>query len=95
MAPMRTILMLVTIVLTVSGCATATQGRERCGLLLDTAWKELDLAKAQGFSGTVSYSKAAGLITRAKTNELVEDYPECIETAERARFYIAESRKGR
>jgi len=87
--------MLVTIVLTVSGCATATQGRERCGLLLDTAWKELDLAKAQGFSGTVSYSKAAGLITRAKTNELVEDYPECIETAERARFYIAESRKGR
>jgi len=79
----------------VTGCATTTQGRERCGLLLDSAWKELDLAKAQGFSGTVSYSKAAGLLTRAKANEIVEDYAECIDTAERARFFIAESRQGR
>jgi len=79
----------------VTGCATTTQGRERCGLLLDSAWKELDLAKAQGFSGTVSYSKAAGLLTRAKANEMVEDYAECIDTAERARFFIAESRQGR
>jgi len=79
----------------VTGCATTTQGRERCGLLLDSAWKELDLAKAQGFSGTVSYSKAAGLLTRAKANEMVEDYAECVDTAERARFFIAESRQGR
>jgi hypothetical protein len=89
------ILIVLTLAAAVAGCATATQGRERCGLLLDTAWNELDLAKAQGFSGTVSYSKAAGLLTRAKTNQLVEDYPECIDTAERARFYISESRKGR
>jgi hypothetical protein len=89
------ILIVLTLLAAVAGCATATQGRERCGLLLDAAWKELDLAKAQGFSGTVSYSKAAGLLTRAKTNQVVEDYPECIETAERARFYISESRKGR
>jgi len=95
MAPMRNILLLAAIAMIASGCATATNGRERCGLLLDTAWNELDLAKAQGFSGTVSYSKAAGLLTRAKTNQVVEDYAECIETAERARFYIAESRKGR
>jgi hypothetical protein len=78
-----------------TGCASVTKGRERCGDLLDAAWKELDLAKAHGFSGTVSYSKAAALLTRAKTNQLVEDFPECIETAERARFYIAESRAGR
>ena len=89
------ILIVLALVAAAGGCATATQGRDRCGLLLDTAWKELDLAKAQGFSGTVSYSKAAALLTRAKTNQMVEDYPECIETAERARFYIAESRKGR
>jgi hypothetical protein len=88
-------LVALAVVAAVTGCATTTQGRERCGLLLDTAWKELDLAKAQGFSGTISYSKAAGLLTRAKTNEMVEDYPECIDTAERARFYISESRKGR
>ena len=44
---------------------------------------------------TVSYSKALGLLTRAKANQAVEDYAECADTAERARFYIAESRKGR
>jgi hypothetical protein len=92
---MRNILLLATFALIASGCATATNGRDRCSLLVDTAWKELDLAKAQGFSGTVSYGKAAGLLTRAKTNQMVEDFPECIETAERARFYIAESRQGR
>jgi hypothetical protein len=95
MAPMRSILLLAVAAVIVSGCATATQGRERCGLLLDTAWKELDLAKAQGFSGTISYSKAAALLTRAKTNQVVEDFAECIDTAERARFYISESHKGR
>jgi hypothetical protein len=95
MARMRNLLMLVAVALAVSAAPPSPKGRERCGLLLDAAWKELDLAKAQGFSGTVSYSKAAGLLTRAKTNQMVEDYPECIETAERARFYISESRKGR
>lgn len=78
-----------------AGCATVTKGRERCADLLGTAWKELDLAKAQGFSGTVSYGKAAALLTRAKTNQMVEDFPECVDTAERARFYISESRQGR
>jgi hypothetical protein len=88
-------LIVLALLAALNGCATVTKGRDRCADLVDTAWKELDLAKAQGFSGTVSYSKAAGLLTRAKTNQMVEDYPECIETADRARFYIAESRKGR
>ena len=78
-----------------ASCATVTRGRDRCNDLIDTAWKELDLAKAQGFSGTVSYGKAAALLTRAKTNQVVEDYPECIDTAERARYFISESRHGR
>lgn len=91
---MRVALVLA-LILALAGCATVTKGRERCNDLLETAWKELDLAKAQGFSGTVSYSKAAALLTRAKTNQMVEDFPECIDTAERARFYIAESRQGR
>jgi hypothetical protein len=91
---MRVALVLA-LVVALAGCATVTKGRERCNDLLEAAWKELDLAKAQGFSGTVSYSKAAALLTRAKTNQMVEDFPECIDTAERARFYIAESRQGR
>jgi hypothetical protein len=80
----------------VAGCATGgAKDRQRCADTLNAAWKELDLAKAQGFSGTVSYSKAAGLLTRAKANQVVEDFSECVDTAQRARFFIAESRAGR
>ena len=78
-----------------AGCGTTTEGRGRCSALLDAAWKDLDLAKAQGFAGTVSYGKAAALLTRAKANQVVEDFAECAEVAQRARFYVAESRKGR
>ena len=87
--------LVLALVAALAGCATVTKGRERCNDLLNVAWKELDLAKAQGFSGTVSYGKAAALLTRAKTNQMVEDFPECVDTAERARFYISESRQGR
>ena len=88
-------LLAIALIAAVTGCATVTKDRQRCADILGVAWKELDLAKAQGFSGTVSYGKAAALLTRAKTNQLVEDFPECVDTAERARFYIAESRAGR
>jgi hypothetical protein len=90
---MRTLILLA-LVAALSACST-TGNRERCGTLLDAAWKDLDLAKAQGFDGTVSYSKALGLLTRAKANQAVEDFAECEDTASRARFFIAESRKGR
>jgi len=90
---MRTLILLA-LVAALSARST-TGNRERCGTLLDAAWKDLDLAKAQGFDGTVSYSKALGLLTRAKANQAVEDFAECEDTASRARFFIAESRKGR
>jgi hypothetical protein len=77
------------------GCGGTMQQRERCAAQVDAAWKDLDLAKAQGFSGTVSYGKALGLLTRAKANQAVEDYRDCGDTAARARVHIAESRKGR
>ena len=78
-----------------SACSTTSAGRENCGVQLDAAWRELDLAKAEGFAGTVSYGKAAGLLTAAKTQQAFERYEGCIDKAKRARFYIAESRKGR
>jgi len=87
-------LLLLALIATLSACST-TGNRERCGRLLDAAWEDLDLAKAQGFAGSVSYSKAFGLLTRAKANQAVEDFAECEDTASRARFYISESRKGR
>lgn len=57
--------------------------------------KELDLAKAEGFAGTVSYSKALPLLTGAKTQQQFEAYEGCTSKAEKARFYIRESRAGR
>ncbi len=41
------------IMLALAGCAGKTAYRDSCGSQLDAAWKELDLAKAEGFAGTV------------------------------------------
>ncbi len=45
------------IALALAGCAGKTAYRDSCGSQLDAAWHELDPAKAEGFAGTVSYSK--------------------------------------
>lgn len=92
---MRAFISAFLLALFVAGCAGQTTGRDRCAQLLDAAWKDLDLAKAQGFAGTVSYGKALALLTRSKANQTVEDFKECSDVAERARFYISESRQGR
>ena len=86
-------LMLAVILL--CACAAQPVGRDTCAARLDAAWRELDIAKADGFAGTVSYGKALGLLTGAKTQQTFERYEGCIDKADRARFYIAESRKGR
>ncbi|UFH50821.1 hypothetical protein [Pseudomonas sp. KNUC1026] len=83
------------IAVVLSGCAARTEYRASCGTQLDAAWHELDLAKAEGFAGTVSYSKALSLLTAAKTQQQFEKYEGCSEKAEKARFYIRESRAGR
>jgi hypothetical protein len=88
-------ILMVASLLVLAGCATSLQDRDHCGDLVDSAWKELDAAKVDGFAGTVSYAKAAGLLARAKANQAVEDFADCVDTAGRARFFIAESRKGR
>lgn len=78
-----------------AGCAAKTDYRYNCANELDRAWQELDLAKAEGFAGTVSYSKALALITSAKTQQQFEAYQGCTEKSKKARFYIRESRAGR
>ena len=77
------------------GCAGKTAYRDSCATELDAAWKELDLAQVEGFSGTVSYSKALSLLTAAKTQQQFESFEGCTNKAEKARFYIRESRAGR
>jgi hypothetical protein len=77
-----------------SACAGKTQYRSACDKEVDAAWSELSIAKADGFSGTVSYTKALGLITSARTMQTVENFDNCYNLAKDARFYINESRKG-
>ncbi|MCQ4270105.1 MULTISPECIES: hypothetical protein [Pseudomonas] len=81
--------------LTLAGCAGKTSYRTSCANGLDAAWKEQSLAEAEGFAGTVSYSKAVTLLTAAKTQQQFEAYSGCVKKVEKARFYLRESRAGR
>ena len=87
--------MRLALLLLLGGCAIFQSERDRCGSLLDTAWKELDISKAEGFSALVSYGRAAALLAQAKLDQTQERFPGCIASADKARFYIKESRAGR
>lgn len=54
---MKALICLPLLVLVLAGCAGKTGYRDSCATQLDAAWHELDLAKAEGFAGTVSYSR--------------------------------------
>lgn len=92
---MKALICIPLVALMLAGCAGKTAYRDSCANQLDSAWKELDLAKAEGFAGTVSYSKALSLLTAAKTQQQFEAYEGCSSKSEKARFYISESRAGR
>lgn len=85
---------LITLAITLSACAGKTQFRSACDQEVEAAWSELSIAKADGFSGTVSYTKALGLISAARTKQAVENFDGCYNSAKDARFYIRESRNG-
>lgn len=82
--------------LLISGCsAIPSSYRETCKTEVNAAWREMNIAKADGFAGTISYTKALGLITTARTMQTVENFDGCIKNAQKARFYTQESRAGR
>jgi len=82
--------------LLLSACsAIPSSYREICKNEVNSAWQALDIAKAEGFAGGVSYTKALGLITTARTMQTVENFDGCIKNSRKARFYIQESRAGR
>ena len=61
-----------------AGCAGNTNPyRDNCANQLDAAWRESDIAKAEGFAGSVSYSKAISLLTAAKTQQQFEAFEGC------------------
>ncbi|MGD9330736.1 MAG: hypothetical protein PVJ53_05455 [Desulfobacterales bacterium] len=93
----QVIVILATLMIMVAvGCAGGPKPyRNQCADELDLAWFELSLAEAEGFAGTVSYSKALSLLTAAKTMQTVENFDSCYNQAQKARYYIQESRQGR
>lgn len=95
MARMTRALTCIALVAALSACGTTMSGRGECASRLDAAWQELDSAKVAGFAGTVSFAKALGLLTSAKTQQALENFERCADQAERASFYIGESRRGR
>jgi hypothetical protein len=66
----------------------------QCSNGLDAAYAELTAAEAQGFGGTVDWTKAASLLTAAKVQYEFEKYPNCIDKVGRARVYIKRASGG-
>ncbi len=92
---MKNLICLTVLALALTGCAAKTAHRDSCASHLNAAWEEQSLAEAEGFAGTVSYSKAMALLTGAKTQQQFEAFQGCVEKAKKARFYLRESRAGR
>jgi len=49
---------------------------------LHSAFQELDQAKAKGFGGTVSWTKAATLLSTAKVEQQFDTFPNCTNKGE-------------
>ena len=75
-------------------CANTQEFRGSCATESDAAWQELSIAKAKGFGGTVSYTKALSLLTAARTMQVAENFDACYNNAKKARKYISDSYKG-
>lgn len=82
--------------LVLTHCAGAPKDPQMASLCqqgLDNAFHELKQAKANGFSASVNWSKAATLLSAAKVQQQFNKYPNWIDKVKRARFYIKESQK--
>ena len=77
-----------------TGCAAvhSTRLAYKCETNLSIASTELESAKVNGFSSTVSWTKAASLLTAAKIQQQFEKFPNCINKVARARIYINRSK---
>jgi len=77
----------------IAGCETnpSSASARQCQQGLKQAYKELNIAKVKGFSGTVEYTKAATLLTGASIQYEFGKYPNCINKVKRARKFIKNS----
>jgi hypothetical protein len=66
--------------------------RNQCSAGLDAGYRELNRAEADGFSGALTWSKAASLLSVAKVQEQFEEYQNCVLKVQKARRYLREIR---
>lgn len=78
-----------------SGCAAVNSAKlqKQCSSGLAIANAELSKAKVDGFSSTVSWTKAAALLGAAKIQQQFDKFPNCINKVARARYYIKRSKQ--
>ncbi len=90
------IIFLVVLALLLASCAGTTPKprlANQCHQGLNAGFSELDLAKANGFSGSVSWAKAATLLSTAKIQQQFDKFPNCVNKIKRARYYIQVSQQ--
>ena len=93
-AKLLRLFIIIGVVAAATSCSGAPKNPElaqRCAAGLDTAYKELDFAKAKGFGGTVDWTKAASLLSAASIQKEFGKYPNCVDKVRRARYYIEKS----
>ena len=71
----------------------ATPAGQECAEGLRIANQELEDAKVKGFSGSIQWIKAAGLLTDASVHQQLEKFESCADKVRRARIYIKEAEK--
>lgn len=64
----------------------------QCSAGLEAGYRELNQAEADGFTGALTWSKAAGLLGAAKIQEQFEEYQNCVLKVQKARRYLQEMR---
>jgi len=92
---MRPLLLAAGLGLMLAGCAgrIATPEGQACAEQLRLADQELEDAKVKGFSGSIQWTKAAGLLAAANTQMQLEHFRDCLDKVQRARLYIREAQK--
>jgi len=93
----RLALLLILVLSVVVGCAGSPGGGRNdlsCKQGIEVAYDALSLARSQGFSGSVAWSKASALLGAAKVQEQLENYADCLKQVEKAQFYIRQSQGG-
>lgn len=89
----HTTFILILLNINIIGCAGNPNSSlaKQCDIGLSNTYEQLNYAKANGFGGTVEYTKADSLLDAAKIQSEFGKYPNCIDKVKRARAYIKKS----